>query len=208
MEEENSMTEYTLSVAKAYDKFLFVAMNRIRKTMVKFAKENNCKSVVDFCCGTGNQLKYFKKAGFENIVGVDLSENMIFVANQSEEKLNCLLEDATSTSLVSETYDLGMVSFALHEKSMEIAQNIILEAKRVVKKGGYFAIVDYTFDKKSFFLGRWASTFVEYMVGGEHYINFKKYIKYKGLDFLMKDYSIIREYSFIFGAVKMKIYQF
>ncbi|MEA3452596.1 MAG: class I SAM-dependent methyltransferase [Bacteroidota bacterium] len=202
------MKEYTPEVAKSYDKALFFAMFRIRKRMVKVAKELKAKRIFDLCCGTGNQLKYFKKAGFNDIVGVDLSENMISVANNSSNKLNCLLEDATNTSLKENSFDFGMVSFALHEKSLEIAKGMIIEANRLIKNGCYFVVVDYCFDKKSTSLGRWGSTFVEKLVGGNHYKNFKKYINAGGLNFLMKKYKFIKEYPFIFGSVKMRIYQF
>ena len=202
------MKEYTPGVAKWYDKALFIAMFRIRKRMVKVAKELKVSRIFDLCCGTGNQLKYFKKSGFNDVVGVDLSENMISVANNSKIKLNCLLEDATNTSFKDNSFDFGMVSFALHEKSIEIAEAMILEAGRLIKNGGYFVIVDYCFDKNSTSLGRWASTFVEKLVGGNHYKNFKKYINAGGLNFLMGNYKSIKEYPFIFGSVKMRIYQF
>ncbi len=202
------MKEYTPKVAELYDRSLFLVMHRIRKKMVRVAKDLKVSRIVDFCCGTGNQLKYFAKAGFENTIGIDLSENMISVAENSEQKLNCLLEDATKTNLEDNSFDFAMVSFALHEKSLDIAKAIILEARRVTRQGGYFAVVDYCFDEKSFFLGRWGSAYVEKLVGGEHYSNFKNYIAVKGLDSLMRDFKYIKEFSFIFGSVRMRIYQF
>lgn len=200
--------DYNEKTAKKYDKILYPAFHRIRKNVVKIAKKLEVKSIADFCCGTGNQLKYLQKAGFKDILGVDLSENMMSQAKIGEFQPKCLLEDATQTSLLDSSYDMAMVSFALHEKPIEVAQAMILEAKRVVKDGGYFVAVDYYYDKKTFFIGKWATTYVEYLAGGDHYANFKTYISKGGLNFLMKDYKFIEEKPFLFGSVKMRIYQF
>lgn len=200
--------DYDKKSAKNYDKLLFLAMNRIRKNVVKTAEKYNVKSIADFCCGTGNQLKYLQKAGFKDILGVDLSENMIEQAKKGNYNPKCLLEDATKTSLSDNSYDMAMVTFALHEKPIEVAQVMILEAKRVVKDGGYFVAVDYCYDKKAIFLGKWGTTYVEYLAGGDHYANFKTYISKGGLNFLMKDYKIIEEKPFLFGSARMRVYQF
>jgi demethylmenaquinone methyltransferase/2-methoxy-6-polyprenyl-1,4-benzoquinol methylase len=197
--------DYSKKVAEKYDKILYPALHRIRKKMVEIIKKYNVASVVDLCCGTGNQLKYLNDAGIQNAVGVDLSENMLNQANKYN--VNCKLDDATATNFVKDNFDFGMISFALHEKSLQTAQNIIVEAQRIIKKDGYFAIVDYCFDKKSFFLGRWGSIIVEKMAGGEHYANFKAYIKAGGLNLLMKNFKAIEEYRFLFGAVVLRVYQ-
>ncbi len=200
--------DYDNKTAANYDKLLFLAFYRIRKNVVKIAKKLEVKSIADFCCGTGNQLKYLQKAGFNDVLGIDLSENMMEQAKIGKFQPKCLLEDATKTSLKDNSYDMAMVSFALHEKPIEVAQAMIIEAKRVVKNGGYFVAVDYCYDKRAFFIGKWATTYVEYLAGGDHYANFKTYISKGGLNFLMKDYKIIEEKPFLFGSVRMRVYQF
>lgn len=199
---------YDAKSAKYYDKVLAPALNRIRKYTVKIIKKHNFKSVVDFCCGTGNQLKFLKKAGFEDVIGVDLSENMIAQTKVGKINPKCLLEDATNTTLPENYYDVAMVSLAMHEKSKDVAVGMINEAKRVVKPNGFFIATDYCFDEKSFFPGRWGATWVEKKVGGEHYENFKKYIAFGGLNNLMKDYIFIEEKRFLFGAVSLRLYKF
>lgn len=200
--------DYEGNSAKYYDKVLAPALNGVRKYTVKLVEKYKFKSVVDFCCGTGNQLKFLMKAGYTDLIGVDLSENMIAQTKVGSYNPKCLLEDATNTSLPKNNYDVAMVSLAMHEKSKDIAEGMILEAKRVVKPNGYFITTDYCFDKKSFFIGRWGATWVEKMVGGEHYENFKKYISFGGLNHLMKDYSFVEEKRFLFGAVALRLYKF
>lgn len=201
------MSEYGNKAAQNYDKVLNPFLKKIRKAVVLKAKELNTDRIADFCCGTGNQLKHFMQAGYEDIVGVDLSENMIAQSKVGNYKPKCLLEDATNTTLPENYYDIAMVSLAMHEKSIEVAQGMIKEAKRVVKPGGNFLVVDYCFDKKSNFIGRFGASFIEKLVGGEHYENFKKYISMGGLNFLLKDYNFIEEKRFLFGAVTMRVYQ-
>ena len=76
--------DYNEKTAKNYDRILYPAFHRIRKNVVKIAKKLDVESIADFCCGTGNQLKYLQKAGFNNILGVDLSENMMSQAKIGE----------------------------------------------------------------------------------------------------------------------------
>lgn len=201
------MSEYTSKVAKNYDKTLYPFLNSIRKKTVEIAKKFEAKKIADLCCGTGNQLKYFKKEGFNDIIGVDLSQNMANIAKTGNYKIDCKLEDATNTSLESDFYDLVNISFALHEKNLETQQGIIKEAKRILKNGGYLTITDYYFGKGSFFLGKIGSTFIEALVGGEHYANFKHYKQLGGMDYLFPDNQPIYKASFYMAAVQLRIYQ-
>ncbi len=187
---------------------LYPALHNIRRDVVKKIKKFNINSLIDFCCGTGNQLKYLQKAGYEDIIGVDLSENMISQTKKGKYKPKCLLQDASNTNFKNNVFDAGIISFALHEKNIEIAKKIISEAKRIIKKNGFFIIVDYCYDKKTYFPGKWGTTIVEFFAGGEHYANFKKFIAIKGLNFLMKNFNFIYEKKYLFGSVRMRIYKF
>ena len=194
-------------MAEKYDKFLFVFLNRLRKKTVATAKKLNAKKIADLCCGTGNQLKYFKKQGFTDIIGVDLSENMTKIAKIGKEKIDCKIEDATNTSLESDSYDFVNITLALHEKDLKTQKGIIAEAKRILKNGGYLAICDYYFGKGSFLLGKIGSKLVEKMVGGEHYANFKEYIKRGGMDFLFPEQKPIQITHFILRSAQLRIYK-
>ena len=56
--------------AKYYDKFLHLFVWRIRKKILEIVIRNKYKTILDVCCGTGNQLKLLKKHGIVGI-GVD-----------------------------------------------------------------------------------------------------------------------------------------
>ncbi len=200
------MNEYNEKTAQKYDKALYVFLHRIRKKVVELAKELKVEKIADLCCGTGNQLKYFKEAGFKDIIGVDLSPDMLKVATERY-KLQCLNEDATATSLPSDYYDMVMISFALHEKPLETAKKIIDEARRILKKDGYLFLVDYYHGKGAFFIGKLGATAVEAMVGGEHYQNYKNYREKGGFEYLMPGEKPLIIKPFLFGAVQLRAYK-
>ena len=201
------MSEYGNIVSKLYDPLLYFPLIRIRNKTVKVISDLKSKNIIDLCCGTGNQLKYLSKNGFTKSVGVDISETMLQQATKGKTKAKCFLQNATNTSFAENSFDTVIITFALHEKSIEIAQNIVTEAFRLLNKNGNLLIVDYSYDKKSTALGRFAVKIIEKIAGGEHYLNFKKYIKKGGLEYLMKKYSFKTEYFFIFGAVRLRVYQ-
>jgi demethylmenaquinone methyltransferase/2-methoxy-6-polyprenyl-1,4-benzoquinol methylase len=201
------MIDYTPQLAKIYDKILFPAMHRIRKNTVKAAKNLQTKKIIDLCCGTGNQLKYFKKAGFTDIYGVDLSQAMINQANKGKYKTTCLLEDATKTHFSDNFFDMSMVTLALHEKTLETAKKIIDEAFRITKNNGYFTIIDYCFDEKTKNIGKKIIDKVEAIMGGSHYENFKNYIKTGGMNFLMNGHPYIIEQYFVFKSIRLRIFK-
>ena len=49
--------------AKLYDAFLYLFVQGIRHKVLEIVKRNEYVSILDVCCGTGNQLKLFKKHG-------------------------------------------------------------------------------------------------------------------------------------------------
>ena len=87
------MKEYQYS-AKFYDPLLFPFIRPIRNKVIALVKRYNYKSILDVCCGTGDQLKLLKQHGFES-EGIDLSDAMLSVAGKGEHKADCMHQDAT-----------------------------------------------------------------------------------------------------------------
>ena len=201
------MSEYGKFTSIIYDPFLYIPLIRIRNKIVSTAKELKSKKIIDLCCGTGNQLKYLHKNGFTESIGVDISETMMQQATKGKVKAKCYKQDATNTSFNENSFDTVIITFALHEKSISVAQDIITEAFRLLHDKGNLLIVDYLFDKNSTFMGRTGVKIIEKLAGGEHYRNFKDYIKRGALDYLMKNYSFKTEHFFLYGAVRLRVYQ-
>ncbi|BDU49718.1 class I SAM-dependent methyltransferase [Haliovirga abyssi] len=195
-------------IADIYDTSLYIPLKGIRKKIIDIIDELGVEEIIDICCGTGNQLKLLRKAGFTYSVGIDLSDDMLAVANNEKNNLNCKKEDATNLSFKDNKFEVGIISFALHEKPLEIQEAVLKEAKRVIKKDMYLIIVDYMFDDKVNFLGRFGIDIMERIAGEEHYKNFKNYIKNGGLENLTKDkFEKIKEYYFHFNGTRCVVYR-
>lgn len=195
------------ALSRIYDPVLHFVLRKIRKRVVELVKSLEPKSIIDLCCGTGNQLKYIKRNGFENIVGVDISESMLNQATKGKNKVQCNNQDATELSYSNDMFDMGIISLALHEKQYEVASKIIEEAYRVIKSGGYLVLVDYVFDNQTQPLVKIPIHVVERFAGKDHYKHFREYIRYGGMDKLMKSIEFEKEYRFHQGATMLRLYR-
>ena len=200
------LTKYGAVVANMYDPLLAKPLHSIRKRVALEARRLGVDSVIDLCCGTGHQLSYFDSSQFSKVLGIDLSPHMVKVAKKKY-GVNCFVQDAAKTEFDDNTFDLSMVSFALHEKPFELAQQIVHEAKRITRPSGYFFVVDYVYDSKTAKSGKAVTWFIEFLAGGEHFRNFRKYLKLGGLPQLTKDLHLLKDIRFVSGSVALQIFK-
>lgn len=190
-----------------YDLMLHPFLHPIRKKTAAIIEEKAPGRILDICCGTGNQLKYLKKRGFQRMEGIDISLSMLSQAGKGANSVNCSAGDASAMPFDKGSFDLGIISFALHEKPKKIAHAIVEEAERVIKPGGYLVVVDYAIDTTvNSFIKIMVST-IERMAGKEHFRFFRKYVGYGGMDALLDKKAIIREHRFHYGATRVRIYR-
>ena len=194
VEEYNSMASY-------YDKVLEPILWKMRRKIIIVSNIHRGMKVLEVACGTGTQAVRFKKAGAE-YTGVDLSPAMLNVAEQRN--LKCLHADGTKLPLEDNTFDLSTITLALHEVDPEISRQIVLEMLRVTKSDGFLVIVDYTkSNKKSIYrkMGNSSIHYIEKLVGGSHYRNYKKFMESGGLTAFLKPFNLeIIEEKLIFGG--------
>ena len=200
--------EYDAS-AKYYDPLLYLAINPIRLEVMKELSQHKDSAILDLCCGTGNQLKLLSKNGFENLHGLDLSKAMLEVARKGDHSIKIYNKDATETNFDDATFDIVMLSFAIHEKDRETQEKMLDEAHRILKKDGKILIVDFSLDEKTTKLGKFGIDFIERMAGEEHYRNFKKYIADNGLESLIKadKFALIKDSRKAFNGVTISTYK-
>lgn len=198
------MAAYPFLFSKIYDTAFYPFLHGIRKRIALQIIDSKPKSIIDMCCGTGNQIKYLKKLPDTQIVGIDISDNMLAVAKRKRQ--NCQKINATNTDFSDNRFDIAILSFVLHETSHEIATKIATEAKRIVKNNGKLVIADYVFDSKTHFLGKTGVHFVEFLIGKEHYKNYKSYIKNNRLKSYTTDLELISEHKHGFGAISIYLY--
>ncbi len=139
--------------------------------------EYRSAKILDLCCGTGFQLKLLSRNGFTDLHCLDLSQNMLKVARKRGYPITTYHADAVNTVFEDTSFDIVILSFALHEKDTATARSVLAEAHRILKNNGRLIIVDFLFDENTKLIGRWGVTVVEKIAGGEHYRNFKNYIK-------------------------------
>jgi SAM-dependent methyltransferase len=76
----------------------------------------NSKTVLDLGCGYGENCVTFSNMGAENVVGIDISDKMLFVAN-AENKLDNIRfinMDMTEIDKLHEKFDIVFSSLAIH----------------------------------------------------------------------------------------------
>ena len=200
------MDEYK-RFAWLYDFILHAAIHKVRKKIAEIIDQKKPASIIDICCGTGNQLKYLHKKGYRNITGVDISISMLKQAEKSSIKGKCENQDAAALNFNKNTFDAGIIGFALHEKPINTAKEIIEEAKRVLQPNGLLIILDYNQERKASWYIQAIIHIVERFAGKEHYKNYKQYQKAGGLDMLMNSKEPLNVFKFHRGITLLKVYK-
>ena len=195
--------------AKIYDPIFYLPLRSIRIAVMNELLKYKEKIILDLCCGTGNQIKLLSKHGFRNLYCLDISDSMLEIAKRNDSSIKIYNEDATKTSFNNASFDVVIISFAIHEKDRNTQQALIDEAYRIIKKDGFILVVDYVFDNKTTKFGRILISIIERIAGREHYRNFKSYIQNKGLLSLLKkdNFKLIKYKRMSSGAVTMSTYQ-
>lgn len=143
-------------LAVFYDLFdlLFLLSKKKNPRDVLASKiSNDDLSVLDVCVGTASSsIKVAKKNNRNRIIGIDLSKDMIAVAEKKVQKQNIKnisfqYMDATKMAFQDKTFDIVMVSFGLHELDFELMNIILQEISRVIKPNGKLYILDYEKEK-------------------------------------------------------------
>ena len=171
-------------IAPWYDFLLRPFVKTIRRNVVKTVLALKPGLVLDVACGTGDQLRVLSENRI-NAVGIDLSEAMLRQCRRSNPAADCLLQDGTAMAFQPATFDLVMISFALHECGWPAAVDMLDEVYRVLKPGGQLLIVDYADLKQVRGHVRLAISAIEFLAGRDHFSNFRNYHRKGGLQALI-----------------------
>ena len=134
-------------LAPFYD-LIVVLLFRLRKKVVTLANPKKSAVVLDAATGTGNQAFAFAKKGCI-VTGIDLSEDMLHVANKKSKYPNVKFQiaDAANLPFKDNYFDISCISFALHEMPHAIRKKTLTELARVTKPNGSILVVDYALPK-------------------------------------------------------------
>ena len=110
---------------------------------------NEKDKVLDLCTGTAtNALSIAQKKQGTKIVGVDLSKDMLKVADEKRKKsglknVKLYRMDATELKFKTGCFDKILISLILHEMETDLADKVIREAVRVLKDDGEIIVTEW-----------------------------------------------------------------
>ena len=130
--------------SRFYHLLVDVPFSRQRDRIVDFTNAREGSRILDVATGTGGQAFAFAKKGYD-VVGVDLSEEMLQVASRRNvyENLRFQVADAAELPFEDNHFDVSCISFALHDMPSAIREKAVEEMVRVTKPKGVIVILDY-----------------------------------------------------------------
>ncbi|OYD93545.1 SAM-dependent methyltransferase [Nostoc sp. 'Peltigera membranacea cyanobiont' 213] len=108
---------------------------------------NQPQDILDLACAVGLSTFSLQEIyPHSQITGLDLSPYFLAVANyraqQRQAKINWLHAQAESTGLPDASFDLVSIFLMCHELPQSATRQIFAEMRRVLRPGGYLAIMD------------------------------------------------------------------
>ena len=164
------------------------ALAGIRARIPEFSGMKPGDRGLDVCCGTGAQSFCYASRGIISW-GIDLDPGMIEFAENRRTRLgldSTFFQRASAMNLPFRDafFDHASISMGLHEKEGASRDGIISEMRRVVKKDGALAIVDYRVPYPQDVYSR-AVRLLEKMAGRDHFRCFREFLQDGGLDSLL-----------------------
>lgn len=203
----DTLNEYNL-FAPIYDWVLYPFMHGIRLDVLNIVQDLKPDRIIDVCCGTGDQLRLLKRNNIEAL-GIDLSEAMLKVARRGKFSVRCLKQDATAMALRDRSFDLALVSFALHETEWAKALSIVGEIHRILQPAGHLIAVDYELAPAAGSAAKAAIHAIEYMAGKRHFSNFMRYRRRGGLQKLIDPccFAPVQDHFHGQGSIVVRVLQ-
>ncbi len=194
--------------APLYDPFINPFLKNLRKKILEIVVELKPECIIDVCCGTGYQVKLLNRHGF-SAVGIDLSSEMLAISKKGKWKAPCFKQDAAAIDYPDESFDLVLITMALHEKDPASRQKIVTEMDRILQPNGHLLIADYWLSSGAPMFAGKIIGFIERLAGGEHYQNFRNFQHSGGLEGIIPDFRFthIRDYFFGRGTIILRIFQ-
>lgn len=112
--------------------------------LTKVGEKSRIK-LLDVGCGRGVHSVNLAKLGFE-VTGIDISPEAIKFAKRKAKEtkiiVKFLLKDASNTGFPDENFDIVLFIGALHHFYYSGLEKVLVETKRILKKGGELILVE------------------------------------------------------------------
>lgn len=153
-------------------------LRSIKKMIVQECLRLNLSRVLDVGCGTGTLVGILRKEGIQ-AVGLDPSPGMIRVSQKiSQDSLSLVRGRGERLPFSSGSFQGVVFSMVFHENPPSRRREILEEALRVLDSRGTLFILDY--QKPPTASGQAARIIeflVEWVVGGEHFRNYRLFMQ-------------------------------
>jgi SAM-dependent methyltransferase len=147
--------------------------------------------ILDVACGTGALATIMARKA-RHITGIDLSDEYIAAAQcrigrKGIKNVIFEVRDAGNLSdYENKQFDLAVTSMAVHQFDSSLAVKILAEMKRIAAR---VIIADYNHHMPRRW-GRSVAWSIEYLAGGDHYRNFRTYMRLGGIHYFARQSGI------------------
>lgn len=128
-----------------YNKYKEI-LDAVYKTAVNNINKDD--KILDIGVGTGNLSKRFLETGYNNIIGLDQSREMLGVAKDKLPELKLRLGEFLKIPFENSTFDIIVSTYAFHHLNEEEKAVAIKEMLRVLKENGKIVIGDLMFESE------------------------------------------------------------
>jgi ubiquinone/menaquinone biosynthesis C-methylase UbiE len=151
-------------------------------------------SVLDVCCGTGDQVFHYAQKG-AIATGVDEDPSMIELAEKNRKRRGFnhstfRIASAIELPFPDGYFDGASISLGLHEMERDERNRAVSEMKRVVKKGGVLMFIDFQVPLPKNSIAYLIRT-VEFLAGRENHKCFRDYLAQGGLKQILQENQLI-----------------
>ncbi len=129
---------------KANDAMSLFQHRKWKKDFISMLNISRESKLLDLASGTGDILKLaLERISPENITGSDINPDMLAIAKKKikNDAVNFIIADATTLPFEDCSFDFLTCTFGI--RNFQEIEKAIVEARRVLKKGGKFAIMEF-----------------------------------------------------------------
>ena len=125
----------------------------------KHIKNFKSKKVIEMGSGTGNNIYFFDKLGFKEIIGIEGSKSAVKIAKnrfKKSKKVKIILDDFLNTNFPKNYFDLCVDRGSITHNNKKDIKKIIDNINYFLKPGGFFfsslfSMDHYAYSNKKFF---------------------------------------------------------
>lgn len=146
-----------------YDRMEFIRRGTRRKAMILSGWRAGEK-ILDLCTGTGEMALVFAAQG-ANVVGTDIARGMLKRAiNKSVSTVSAsawVEMDATDLAIADRSFEISMISLALHHMPVPIQVRVLKELRRVTRRRIMIIEPDVPVDRRWSPLWSWVASIID-----------------------------------------------